>query len=174
MKAGLRSCTHADGTPQFARFQSFASSRVIFSSGFWSNLVPTVLSHSTLGRRLFLILFERRTSTGSGLFALLGRCFVCPLNYWQNVFIRKRHQAIQIWFREDLTYVALKRLSAVACVQALPWSWGVGEGRGEGLQVTPPFSPRRQSARERFLAGYCAVTPRKKPEKGPIHIISPF
>ena len=83
--------------------------------------------------------------------------------------VRPRHI-----FRKKTTYVALKRLSAVACKQALPWSWGVGEGRGEGLQVTPPFSPCRQNARERCLAGYCAVTPRTKPEKGPIHIISSF
>ena len=48
---------------------------------------PRVLSSSTLGTRLFLIFFERRTSTGSGLFALLGRCFAHWI-YQQNVFTR--------------------------------------------------------------------------------------
>lgn len=36
---------------------------------------------------------------------------------------------------------------------------GGRNARGEGLQATPPFSPRRQRVRERFLAGYCAANP---------------
>ena len=55
MKAGLRSSTHADG--RFVRFQSFASSHVIFSSGFWSSLTETRVNRKwticTLGQLFY-------------------------------------------------------------------------------------------------------------------------